>query len=69
MKKNIRKMFAGLTVLLVSVSCANESLEPDDSIDNKVVAKTVSINFSARMSVWDIHVMKDIHGRKRTPCT
>lgn len=53
MKKNIRKMFAGLTVLLISVSCANESLEPDDSIDNKVVAKTVSINFSARMSVDD----------------
>ena len=53
MKKNIRKMFAGLVVLLVSVSCANESLEPDDSIDNKVVAKTVSINFSARMSVDD----------------
>ena len=46
-------MFAGLTVLLISVSCANESLEPDDSIDNKVVAKTVSINFSARMSVDD----------------
>ena len=53
MKKNIRKMFAGLTVLLISVSCANESLEPDDSIDNKVVAKTVSINFSAKMSVDD----------------
>lgn len=52
MKKNIRKMFAGLAVL-VSVSCANESMEPDDSIDNKVVAKTVSINFSARMSVDD----------------
>lgn len=45
-------MFAGL-VVLVSVSCANESLEPNDSIDNKVVAKTVSINFSARMSVDD----------------
>lgn len=45
-------MFAGLAVL-VSVSCANESMEPDDSIDNKVVAKTVSINFSARMSVDD----------------
>lgn len=52
MKKIIRKMFAGLAVL-VSVSCANESMEPDDSIDNKVVAKTVSINFSARMSVDD----------------
>ena len=52
MKKIIRKMFAGLAVL-VSVSCANESLEPDDSIDNKVVAKTVSINFSAKMSVDD----------------
>lgn len=52
MKKNIKKMFAGLAVL-VSVSCANESMEPDASIDNKVVAKTVSINFSARMSVDD----------------
>lgn len=52
MKKNIRKMFAGLAAL-ASVSCANESLEPDDSIDNKVVTKTVSINFSAKMSVDD----------------
>ena len=52
MKRNIRKMFAGLAVLF-SVSCANESMEPDDSIDNKVVAKTVSISFSAKMSVDD----------------
>ena len=35
MKRNIRKMFAGLAVLF-SVSCSNESMEPDDSIDNKV---------------------------------
>lgn len=52
MKKNIKKIFAGLAVL-VSVSCANESMEPDASIDNKVVAKTVSISFSAKMSVDD----------------
>lgn len=52
MKKNIRKMFAGLAVL-ASVSCANESLEPDGSIDNKVETKTVSISFSAKMSVDD----------------
>lgn len=52
MKKNIKKMFAGLAVL-VSVSCANESMEPDASIDNKVETKTVSISFSAKMSVDD----------------
>ncbi len=52
MKKNIKKIFAGLAVL-VSVSCANESMEPDASIDKKVETKTVSINFSARMSVDD----------------
>lgn len=52
MKKNIKKIFAGLAVL-ISVSCANESMEPDASIDKKVETKTVSINFSARMSVDD----------------
>ena len=52
MKKNIKKIFAGLAVL-VSVSCANESMEPDASIDKKVETKTVSINFSAKMSVDD----------------
>lgn len=52
MKKNIKKMFAGLAVL-VSVSCANESMEPDASIDKKVETKTVSISFSAKMSVDD----------------
>lgn len=52
MKKNIKKMFAGLAVL-VSVSCANESMEPDASIDSKVETKTVSISFSAKMSVDD----------------
>lgn len=52
MKKNIKKIFAGLAVL-VSVSCANESMEPDASIDKKVETKTVSISFSAKMSVDD----------------
>lgn len=52
MKKNIRKIFAGLAAL-VSVSCANESMEPDASIDKKVETKTVSISFSAKMSVDD----------------
>ena len=52
MKKNIKKMFAGLAVL-VSFSCANESMEPDASIDKKVETKTVSISFSAKMSVDD----------------
>ena len=52
MKKNIKKIFAGLAVL-VSVSCANESMEPDASIDKKAETKTVSISFSAKMSVDD----------------
>lgn len=52
MKKNIKKIFAGLAAL-VSVSCANESMEPDASIDKKVETKTVSISFSAKMSVDD----------------
>lgn len=52
MKKNIKKIFAGLAVL-VSISCANESMEPDASIDKKVETKTVSISFSAKMSVDD----------------
>lgn len=52
MKKNIKKIFTGLAAL-VSVSCANESMEPDASIDKKVETKTVSISFSAKMSVDD----------------
>lgn len=52
MKKNIKKIFAGLAAL-VSVSCANESMEPDASIDKKAETKTVSISFSAKMSVDD----------------
>lgn len=74
MKRNIRKMFAGLAVLF-SVSCSNESMEPDDSIDNKVGPRPFLSVFLQRCRLmtmsqkWDIHVRKDIHGRKRTPCT
>lgn len=72
MKRNIRKMFAGLAVLF-SVSCSNESMEPDDSIDNKVGPRPFLSVFLQRCRLmtmsqkWDIHVRKDYMEGKGLP--